>query len=287
MDLLANIRGLTIKALFADDYLFERIVLKGGNALNLVYGISRRTSLDLDFSLEADFDDLPLVQSRIERTLSDRFDSAGYEVFDVQMRAKPVLDGPDTRPWWGGYELTFKLIERSKHSRLAGRMEKMRLDALVIGPRQERVFHVDFSKCEHVGSKIERDFENYTIFVYTLPMIAVEKLRAICQQMPEYALRQGRPRARDFYDIHLVLSQASIDLATGENLELIQSIFSAKQVPVPLLARIDSQREFHRPDWPAVEASLPAAAETFDYYFDFVVAQTSRLQALWNEEPPI
>src|ERR1035438_5406206 len=48
----AEVRRLTIAALFSDDKLFEQIVLKGGNALNLVYDLSPRTSLDLDFSME-------------------------------------------------------------------------------------------------------------------------------------------------------------------------------------------------------------------------------------------
>ncbi len=44
---LAEVRRLTIVALVSDDRLFEQIVLKGGNALSLVYGLSSRTSLAL------------------------------------------------------------------------------------------------------------------------------------------------------------------------------------------------------------------------------------------------
>lgn len=58
MDLFSEIRRLTIRALFADDTLMERLVLKGGNALSLVYGLSPRASLDLDFSLETDFENM-------------------------------------------------------------------------------------------------------------------------------------------------------------------------------------------------------------------------------------
>jgi predicted nucleotidyltransferase component of viral defense system len=46
-----DIRKLTITALFSDEVLFEQLVLKGGNALSLVHGISPRDSLDLDFSM--------------------------------------------------------------------------------------------------------------------------------------------------------------------------------------------------------------------------------------------
>jgi hypothetical protein len=43
------VRRIAITALFSDDVLFDKVVLKGGNALNLALGISDRTSLDLDF----------------------------------------------------------------------------------------------------------------------------------------------------------------------------------------------------------------------------------------------
>ncbi len=96
-DLFATIRRQTITALFADDKLLELLVLKGGNALSLVHGLSPRSSLDVDFSIEGDFPDIDEVRIRIFRSLHDRFDSLGYVVFDEEFTAKPELDGPDTR----------------------------------------------------------------------------------------------------------------------------------------------------------------------------------------------
>ena len=52
---LTEIRRIAIAALFSDDVLTEYLVLKGGNALNLVYGITSRTSIDLDFAMGQDF----------------------------------------------------------------------------------------------------------------------------------------------------------------------------------------------------------------------------------------
>jgi hypothetical protein len=208
----------------------QRLVLKGGNALTLIYKLSSRASLDLDFSIENDFEDIDATRQRIFRTLKDRFDSAGYVVFDERLDAKPKLSGPDERPWWGGYELKFKLIEKKKHSAMLHKPDKMRIDSLIVGPSQQRVFTVDLSKYEYTDGKIELDLDDYTIYVYTPAMVAIEKLRAICQQMPEYEVKgQGRPRARDFFDIHLVLSKEGIDLTASENLDLIQSIFAAKK----------------------------------------------------------
>src|ERR1035438_7989116 len=81
----ATIRRTTIIALFADDELAGMLALKGGNALSLVYGITSRTSLDLDFSIKQDFPDFSRARERIFRVLKDRFDSAGYVVFDEKL----------------------------------------------------------------------------------------------------------------------------------------------------------------------------------------------------------
>src|SRR5262245_38970980 len=99
----SEIRRVAITALFSDDLLLERLVLKGGNALSLGYGLTDRTSLDLDFSMADDFENLEEARARIFRALRDRFDAKGYVVFDERFEPKPKLDHEDTKPWWGGY----------------------------------------------------------------------------------------------------------------------------------------------------------------------------------------
>lgn len=235
--LFEEIRRLTIIALFSDDELLDQLVLKGGNALNLIHGISKRTSLDLDFSLEADFEDLDRSRIRIFRALRDRFDSHGYVVFDEKLEPKPRLDGPDERPWWGGYELRFKIIEKSKYRALSPK--KRSLDAETTGPGQQRIFTVDLSKNEYTTGKRAFELEDYTIYAYSLEMVVVEKLRAICQQMREYEFARGRARARDFYDIHLVLTNTNIDIASSDNVALLRQVFAVKQVPLELLCLVD------------------------------------------------
>jgi predicted nucleotidyltransferase component of viral defense system len=277
-DLFARIRRQTITALFADDMLMDLLVLKGGNALSLVHGLSTRASLDIDFSIDGDFPNIDEVRRRIFRSLRDRFDSLGYVVFDEEFSPKPELDGPDIRPWWGGYQLEFKLIPKADHDKLMGNHEKMRIHAQVVGPGQRRVFSADFSKHEFTQGKLERELDSYTIYVYSPIMVAVEKLRAICQQMPEYPMRgRRRPRARDFYDIHLVVTKDDADLAAKPSLDLLTAVFATKRVPLALLGAIHEQREFHRPDWPAVVNAVGGPIQAFDHYFDFVVAQVSRI----------
>lgn len=280
-----QIRKTTIIALFSDDQLTEKLVLKGGNAISLVFGLSSRTSLDLDFSLEKDFEHLDEVKGRIERALIDRFDVEGVVVFDVVLVSKPALRGTDERPWWGGYELSFKLIEKDKYERLRHLHSKMQIDALVVGPNQQRKFTADFSKHEYIKEKIQTQLDHFTINVYTPEMLVIEKLRAICQQMPEYSIKSGsRARARDFYDIHAVVTKTNIVLS--ENLELIKNIFMAKEVPLVLLGKIKEYREFHRPDWDSVRNSVVDLINSFDFYFDFVLEQVEGLESLWVEDFP-
>src|ERR1700689_1637975 len=113
-------------------------------------------------------------------------------------------------------------------------------------------------------------------------MIAIEKLRAICQQMPEYPhTGNKKARARDFYDIHRVLKACNIDLTTEENSALIRNIFEAKQVPLSLLGKIGAERDFHRPDWAAVIDSTTGKLEEFDFYVNSVVSEIDRLKPLW------
>ncbi len=251
----AEIRRLTITALFADDKLVDELVLKGGNALNIVYELTTRTSLDLDFSIEKDFEDLKDVETRISRALSDRFDSAGYVVFDLTIQPKPQTDGSDERPWWGGYELNFKFIEKEKHITFRDDLEKLRRNATVLAPLQRRTFRVDVSKHEFIQGKVSKELDHYTIYVYSPAMLAIEKLRAICQQMPEYGMRgHGTARARDFYDIHQILTKTGIDLTTADNFKMIRNVFAAGNI------------------------------EEFDYYFDFVVQEADRLESLWVED---
>jgi predicted nucleotidyltransferase component of viral defense system len=280
----AEVRRVIITAVFSDDYFLEHLVLKGGNALNLVYGLSSRTSLDLDFSIDSDFPDLAEARERLSRALGDRFDAAGLVVFDLQLEPKPRLEGEDLKPWWGGYELRFKLIERQKYESFRSQIEKLRNYAIVTGRGQAKTFTVDLSKHEYTVGKTERELDHFTIYVYTPEMIAVEKLRAICQQMPDYPHR-GWPsaRARDFFDIFRVVTECGIDLASEHHLQLVRNVFAAKDVPLHLLSKIRDYREFHRPDWASVRTSVTGPVEEFDFYFDFVVEQVDRLKTLWME----
>ena len=283
---LATIRKLVITALFSDDQLLNDLVLKGGNAISLVYGFSSRESVDVDISMEKDFLDSAEAGRRILAALRTRFTEAGLVVFDEVFERRPPLE-VEQDPKWGGYEARFKLTDRKASSTGQKNPDRLSSSAMVVGPLQQRVFRIQFSKYEYCAPKIAQELDNYTIYVYTPEMLVIEKLRAICQQMNEYKLRaHPTPRARDFYDIHCITTKVSPNLSTVENRDLAVLIFSAKHVPLRLLGLIRNYREFHRPDWPSVVLSAGEKIEPFDYYFDFALRQVEQLKPLWEEDSP-
>ncbi|MGH9747403.1 MAG: nucleotidyl transferase AbiEii/AbiGii toxin family protein [Candidatus Acidiferrales bacterium] len=280
---LADIRRLVIIAMFSDDVLFEQLALKGGNAVNLVHRLGTRSSIDVDFSLQNDFADVEDSRKRIFRALRARFSEVGFTLFDEKFERKPLEDKAGDEKW-GGYQIEFKLFDTAKYAPADRDLERARREALVVGPSDQRVFRIQISKYEFCEGKVEADLKDYSIYVYTPAMIAIEKLRAICQQMPEYPMRRHpTPRARDFYDIFATVTGVGVSLNSPENLELVRNIFSAKTVELALLARIELHREFHRQDWPSVELTTTGALESFDYYFDFVVEQARLLKSLWDK----
>ena len=100
-----RIKRLVVIGIFSDDYLMERLVLKGGNALNLVLLIGTRASVDIDLSMEDDFspEELADVRNRLENRLQQVFAPEYYHVFDVTLESKPETVTPELAKFWGGY----------------------------------------------------------------------------------------------------------------------------------------------------------------------------------------
>jgi predicted nucleotidyltransferase component of viral defense system len=277
-----EIRSLVIVALFAEDQLLDQLVLKGGNAINLIYGYGSRSSLDIDCSIDGDFADPDHIGHLLQRALKARFGERDLEIFDFAFGPRPSVKRPEIENRWGGYAAEFKIIERARLKNAEGGLEMMRRTAVEIGPSHQRTFRVDFSKHEFCGQKRQDELHDYAIFVYTPAMLSLEKLRAICQQMEEYPMQRNRtPRARDFYDIYVVLNEGKVDWADQNCLEVARSIFGAKDVPLRLIELIPRYRDFHQQDWPSVENSVSEKLESFDFYVDFVVRESTKLHPLW------
>lgn len=267
-----KIRLTVITALFTDDMLMELLVLKGGNALNLVHKIGSRASVDLDFTVQGDFADMQDAERRMIRCLEDRFEEHGLAVFEASLARVPDAP-PESDPWpeWGGYRLTFKLIETNHVKGDQDDPGKRQRESLVTGPEQKRVFRVDFSKYEGSPDAQLAEIDDYRIVVYSPAMIAAEKLRAICQQMKEYDRRgHPAPRPADFYDVSTIVDAGVVALTSSEFLEILRTCFDAKTVPIALLGKVREYREFHREAWQKARESIVGESEEFDVYFDYV-----------------
>jgi hypothetical protein len=275
---LQNLRRLAITAIFSDDFLLETLALKGGNALSLVHRISTRVSLDLDFSIENDFKDINDVKRRIFSSIERRFALANLAVIDLGFKENPK----NTRgKRWGGYVVEFKVVTKEVATR-STRQEDLRKGALPIG-REPKSIRIEISKFEFCGACESVTFDDFTIRVYSVALIVIEKLRAICQQMPAYPLRvHPAPRAKDFFDIYSSVESRNLDLATEHCGDLAKSVFAAKDVPLDLLLDIASQADFHRSDWASVMRTVtPPPENGFQFYFDYVTTLATRLHAVW------
>ena len=68
---------------------------------------------------------------------------------------------------------------------------------------------------------------------------------------------------------------------------VVRSIFEVKRVPLRLLGLISMPdvMEFHRSDFISVVDTVRADADvqTYEFYYDYVVAKCRLLESLWNE----
>jgi hypothetical protein len=242
----------------------------------------------MDFSIDGDIEDIGELKQRLFRALRDRLDAAGYVLFDEVINRRPTKVEVE-RPFWGGYEATFKVVSRAKYRQLGGDLEAIRRDSELSGLMGNRKFSLDLSRFEYCVGKVSFEVDSFVLYAYSPEMIVAEKLRAICQQMPAYNQRRHpAPRPRDFFDIHLLITRAGVDLSKREMLDVVRGFFKAKEVDLALLAEMGSQREFHRQQWPAVRDSIFDAAglRDFDHYFDFVIDEARKLEFLRNPDVP-
>ncbi|RKH66283.1 hypothetical protein D7X96_21795 [Corallococcus interemptor] len=294
---------LVVSAIASDEELFDKLVLKGGNALQLIHKIGARASIDYDFSMQDDVEDSAWLAARLERAVQRHFELEGYRVLDFKFTPRPArrpIVG-QTNPRWGGYNATFKYMSAEDWAAAEGvgsqRFMKGQRAALAHGdgarhdPTSEadealtyrrnigKKVEVEISKYEYTEGKQEVEVDGYPVYVYTLPMIAAEKLRAICQQMAAHGQRRNpAPRPRDFYDIHACVQSGQVDLT--QHLATVRGMFAAKEVPLSLLNHIPEYRSFHANAWGEVVSTVTGEKlEFFDHYFDFVLNEVARLQA--------
>lgn len=289
--LLDTIKRRTITSLCSDDDLLDWLVLKGGNAMDVIYNVSPRASVDVDFSAEEGFE-IERAKEKVCASLEAGFSEIGYLAFDIKISEKPKRMPKEIAEFWGGYKVEFKLIAEDRADELGRDLEALRREALMIGEGSR--FTIDISPHEYVADKQMHELDDFIVYVYSPAMIVCEKLRAICQQMPEYATviqakSLGNQRARDFFDIETMVRYFDVDLGNADVWDLLKEIFASKRVPLALLSKIPDTRELHATGYEAVRDTIKpeVRVEPFDYYFDFVVEHVKKLEPLWNKQPPL
>ena len=289
LEILEKIKKTTIIALFSDDELMETLVLKGGNAIDIFHhNISQRGSLDIDLSIEKDFEESPdKMEKKFSLILKETFKNEGYKVFDLKLKEKPKRKESDNLTFWSGYQLEFKLILETlceKEGIDENDIEAMRKYAHPVGKNRSPKFLIDISKYEFCKGKESFDLEGYKIYVYSPAMIVFEKTRAICQQTEDYKKiiksRTRKPRAKDFFDIYILMENYDIDLQSRGNLELLKGIFDAKKVPLKLIKKIREDKNFHETDFVSVKDTVKAGVDLkeFDFYFNYVLGVFENVQ---------
>lgn len=235
--------------------------------------------------------DLDAINGRMRTLLSNCFREQEYMVIDCILKSRPSKRHPDLPEFWKGYRLDFKLVSMKNYETHKDDLAKLRRLAEIIGPGSTVI--IEISSFEYCEAKVSVDIDGCNVYVYSPEMIVAEKLRAICQQMPEYPYigkHTKRPRARDFYDIHLIVEHESGIFWGGENFsDIIEKTFDAKGVPITLLSQIqdESVRIFHEPDFEAIKATVSIDAGKilmdFNFYFESVVQFVSRLKSFWEK----
>jgi predicted nucleotidyltransferase component of viral defense system len=283
-----QIKNLVLIGLATDEELLETLVLKGGNAISLLERGKKqslsRTSYDLDFSIENDFDgNLDEIKKRIETTIENTFKENELAIFDYSFNLRPSTPQDAVKDFWGGYNIQFKIASKEAYEKHKGNIDALRRNAVRILPNGSPKVEIEISKYEYVGKKMEVEVDGYIIYIYSPEMIVFEKLRAICQQHPQYAQiipsHSPRPRARDFYDIYLISTLHSVDFDTDEAKRTIQSIFAAKKVPLEFIWLIRENSDIHRADWQSVVDTVSAKEDIkdFDFYLDYTLSKVEHI----------
>ncbi|SDY94206.1 nucleotidyl transferase AbiEii/AbiGii toxin family protein [Hymenobacter psychrophilus] len=285
-----KIKRLAVIALASDDELIENIVLKGGNAIDLAYsdGCISRTSYDLDFSIaNGDFlGDIDVIKDRIRDTLAKTYKENGFILIDYEFIIKPKTAKIGAPDFWGGYLVQFKVVEESVFDKYENDKSMQRRLSIAVKPNNSPKFEIEFSKFEFIKDKKSINVDGYTVYVYTPEMIVFEKVRAICQQLPQYSdivkSETQSARARDFYDIYLIMTTCGVEIESEESIDLLKNIFEAKGVPLEYINEIRSNKSIHSDDWENVKATISQveSPQEFSFYFDYVVNTFEKITGL-------
>ena len=259
-----------IIALYSSSKLAKLLILKGGSAMRMFDDLSARLSFDADFSIEETLTDASPVKREMERCLKRRFAHHGLDLIDFSFQKRPKVVKKDFPEWWGGWACEFKLVSRKHRGKS---LEAKRRNALVPERASSSRIKIDLSEHEYCGKRRSKTIAGSRIRAYSQEMLVLEKLRAICQQHPNYPYRQqSKNRSRDFYDIHALTTDASEDfLARCKH--HVKPVFEAKEVGMWLLRSLWDDEDFideFRRGFELVKDDVSGKVDDFDTYLEHI-----------------
>lgn len=258
----------TIVAIYKEPALAKILVLKGGSAIRLFDHITDRLSIDADFSISDTFDNTPPFFDKIEPCLQKQFNEYGLNVIDFRVNKKPKKRGKIFPSWWGGWSCEFKLVLQSHGSKT---IETQRRNALIPEGSNSSIVTLDISAHEYCSEGREIKIQGVIIQGYTRDLLVLEKIRAICQQHPNYKYRSSKNRARDFYDIYRLTTGNMISADLIETCKVnIQEVFGAKEVPCDLLKALWDEDFINeqRKGFDQVKDTVSRKIDSFDVYVE-------------------
>ncbi len=180
------------------------------------------------------------------------------------------------------------MISEEVARKLNNDIKRLRVQSLPIDAgSQKRKFSIEISKFEYIENYKKLKYDGMNILVYSPLLLAIEKLRALFQQHPDYIYISNnakRSRSKDLYDIWTICDYYTIKLSG--HLDIVQEVFKAKQVSLELLNDLEAMRDLHRASWEDVELSVGMEIQDFDFYFKYVNKYSKDLYSQWKKNSP-
>lgn len=212
--------------------------------MRLFDNLTSRLSIDADFSVNTNIDNESKFFRDLKSSVGARFRRERFDIIDFEWNRKPKKVRAKYPAWWGGWLCEFKLVSFQHRGKS---LEAKRRNALIPDGANSSKVTVEISKHEYCGKRRTKTIQGVKIIGYSRELLVLEKIRAICQQHPDYAYRSSKNRARDFYDIYELTADTD-DCFLSACSSQIEKVFRAKEVPLTILASlwevdfIDGQR---------------------------------------------
>lgn len=265
---------ICLTAIYKNDLLNAKLYLKGGQYLRVKENLKNRFSVDTDFSYDGKIEESEVYFETLKDCLIQEFHSNGFYLFAFKFSRRPKMLAADTPDFWIGWAVEFKFIESEKRNLEIGQLNR---EAIIAEGTSSPKVLIDISQSEYCGSSDIVKLKSVEVKTYSRELVILEKLRALCQQHPDYLYKDGNPRGRDYFDIEQLWSKAisepDLDEAVFKAglLKHIKEVFAAKDVDLGLLKKIQEEKfvDSQKLNWPSVEATVAKdVLKPFDYYIE-------------------